>query len=100
LLPVASSGSSAGTGRTRYIDVDELRGALLALEGVLDVDDLHVWTVTSGMESLSAHVTVESERDHLDMLRSVRKLVHDRFGIDHITVQIEPEDFGEHRGAF
>jgi cobalt-zinc-cadmium efflux system protein len=83
-----------------HIDVDELRGALLALEGVLDVDDLHVWTVTSGMESLSAHVTVESGRDHLDMLRRVRRLVHDQFGIDHITVQVEPEDFEEHRGEF
>ena len=83
-----------------HIDVDELRGALLALEGVLAVDDLHVWTVTTGMESLSAHVTIEGGRDHLDMLRRVRRLVHDQFGIDHTTVQVEPEDFEEHRGEF
>ena len=82
------------------IDVDELRSAILGLEGVLEVDDLHAWTVTSGMESMSAHVTIRDGRDPLVDLRTVRQLVHDRFGIDHVTIQVEPENFEKHRGPF
>lgn len=82
------------------IDVDQLRSAIRELDGVLEVDDLHVWTVTSGMESMSAHVTVANGRDHLDKLRRIRKLVRDRFAVDHITVQVEPEDFEEHREEY
>jgi len=82
------------------IDVDALRDAILALEGVVGVCDLHVWTVTSGMESMSAHVVVAEGNGGTDMLRRVRDLVHDRFGIDHVTVQLEPEGFEERELSF
>lgn len=77
------------------IDVDELRSAILELDGVHGLCDLHVWTVTSGMESMSAHVIVQEGRDRGDMLRTVRTRVHERFGIDHVTIQLEPERFDE-----
>jgi cobalt-zinc-cadmium efflux system protein len=60
------------------------------------VHDLHVWTITSGMESLSVHVVVEDEAMACTMLGRVRKALHDRFGIDHLTVQVEPVEFEEH----
>lgn len=82
------------------IDVDELRSSILDLDGVTAICDMHVWTVTSGLESMSAHVTVEDGRVGREMLQQVRDLVHDRFGIDHVTIQLEPEGFDEPEVAF
>jgi cobalt-zinc-cadmium efflux system protein len=80
-----------------HIDVDEVRDAMTGVSGVLEVHDLHVWTITSGLESLSAHVVVEESRYDCELLGEIRGALHDRFGIDHITLQIETEAFVEHR---
>lgn len=78
-----------------HLDVDELRSAILGLEGVTGICDLHVWTVTSGMESMSAHVIVRDGSGGTDMLQRLRDLASDRFGIGHVTIQLEPEAFEE-----
>jgi len=80
----------------RGIDVDEVRNAMAALDGVHSVHDLHVWTITSGMDSLSAHVVIEDGRPAAALLKEIRGLLASRFGIHHVTIQIEPEDFGDH----
>jgi cobalt-zinc-cadmium efflux system protein len=79
----------------RGIDVDEVFAALRDTAGVVEVHDLHVWTITSGLDSLSAHVVSDDERKHSELLADLRGTLHERFGIDHITIQIEPEDFPE-----
>jgi cobalt-zinc-cadmium efflux system protein len=84
----------------RGIDVDEVFAAMAEMPGVLGVHDLHVWTITSGMDSLSAHVVVEDGHPPMELLSELRTMLHDRFGIDHITIQIEPEDFEERPTAF
>ncbi|HEX6068576.1 MAG TPA: cation diffusion facilitator family transporter [Longimicrobiaceae bacterium] len=76
------------------IDVDEVRTALHSVPGVTSAHDLHVWTITSGMVALSAHVVTPDTLDGGPLLDRIRHMLHDRFGIDHITVQVEPEDFG------
>jgi cobalt-zinc-cadmium efflux system protein len=83
-------------GAPAHIDVDEVHGAMVDVPGVLEVHDLHVWTITSGMESLSAHVVVEDHRFDCDVLGEIRAKLHERFGIHHITVQMETETFEEH----
>ncbi len=77
-----------------HIDVDEVRNTIVGIPDVVAVDDLHVWTITSGMVSLSAHVAVacEDERPPHSLLKEIRQRLHDQFGIDHITVQIEPAE--------
>lgn len=77
------------------IDVDEVRDALGAVPGVFAVHDLHVWTITSGMDSLSAHVVAAEQTGHRILLEQLRKLVRDRFAIQHVTIQLEPEAFGD-----
>ncbi len=77
----------------RGTDVDQVLRAMAGVAGVREVHDLHVWTITSGMDSLSAHVIVQEGRPHGALLGELRKLLHARFGIDHVTIQIEPEDF-------
>lgn len=84
----------------RGINVDEVHAAMAEMPGVLGVHDLHVWTITSGMDSLSAHAVVKDNRCPMQLLAELRAMLHDRFGIDHITIQIEPEDFEERPTAF
>ena len=82
-----------------HIDVDEVLLSMKQLPGVTAVHDLHVWTITSGMISLSAHVTAAGDRPSSALLRQLRTLLQDRFGIDHITVQLEPADYREPEAA-
>jgi len=73
----------------RHLDADALRRDLLALEGVRDVHDLHVWTVTSGFISLSCHCEVASSEVADDVLRQATALLRERYGIRHVTIQPE-----------
>jgi cobalt-zinc-cadmium efflux system protein len=79
----------------RGIDVDEVRRVLRQQPGVLGIHDLHVWTITSGLDSLSAHVVIEDGRPSAAILGQMRAVVYERFGIEHVTLQLEPEDFDE-----
>jgi cobalt-zinc-cadmium efflux system protein len=73
------------------IDVDAAGAAICAEEGVLSVHDLHIWTVTSGFGALAAHVVVASDCDR-DLVRArIERLLHERFGIDHTTLQMEDQ---------
>jgi cobalt-zinc-cadmium efflux system protein len=96
---LAESVSVLMEGAPRGIDVDRVRAAMRAAPGVAGVHDLHVWTITSGLESLSAHVVAANGQPHADLLTRIRTLVHEQFGIDHVTIQIEPENFGERGGC-
>ena len=73
------------------LDVDLIRAALLELDGVAGVHDLHVWTLTSEMHVMSAHVLV---RDHTDrsVLPRAQQVLTERFGLQHATLQLEPCD--------
>jgi cobalt-zinc-cadmium efflux system protein len=86
-------------GTPAHIDLDAVRGAMLDVDGVEDVHDLHVWTITSGLDALSAHAVVgeRMERRHSgEILADLHCVLHDRFGLHHLTIQIEPRDFEEH----
>ena len=85
---------------THIMKTVALRQALCAIEGVVAVEDLHVWTLTSGKDTLSAHVVVADPHPHPRMLRTVQALVRERFAIEHVTVQLEPQGFDEPRVPF
>jgi cobalt-zinc-cadmium efflux system protein len=77
----------------RGIDVDQVRDAIVSTRGVAAVHDLHVWTITSGFDALSAHVVLAADAPPAAaLLAELRTALHERFGIDHMTIQIEPED--------
>lgn len=69
----------------------EVHRARRALPGVHSVHDLHIWTITSGLIALSAHVRTE-ERPHEELLKDVRHVLYEQFGISHSTIQIEREE--------
>ncbi len=81
----------------KSMDIDAVLRTIKEVPGVLAVHDLHVWTITSGMDCLSAHVVIDEGLSHATLLKSVRDALHERFGIDHLTLQIEPEGFEENR---
>ncbi|WP_445162340.1 cation diffusion facilitator family transporter [Mycobacterium sp. Dal123C01] len=75
-----------------HIDVDELRAALGAVDGVTEVHDLHVWTLSPGKDMCTCHLT--SDGDSARVLSDARAVLHER-GLDHATVQIECPESAE-----
>lgn len=73
------------------LNLRELEGALAALPDVIDVHDLHAWTLTSDMEAVSAHLMTTADADPHATLDRARELVSEQFGIHHATFQVEPE---------
>jgi len=78
-------------GAPRDLDVDALLREMCEVDGVAGVHDLHVWTITSGYPALSAHVVCEHDQERDLLLARVNRLLRERFGIDHTTLQLEPE---------
>jgi cobalt-zinc-cadmium efflux system protein len=77
-------------------DLEAMRVELGRVGGVVDVHDLHVWTLTSDMEVASAHVMVSEGTDTHGVLDQARAILQDRFGIHHATLQVEPDS---HQGC-
>ena len=63
-----------------------------ANHGVRAVHDLHVWTLTSGRDALSAHVRVDDLADGRHVLGDLQQLLRDRFGIEHVTIQLGSDE--------
>jgi cobalt-zinc-cadmium efflux system protein len=78
------------------IDVERVRADLLTIPNVVDVHDLHVWTLTSDMEVATAHVMVSAGSDTHGVLDQARQVLADRHGLTHATLQVEPDN---HRGC-
>jgi cobalt-zinc-cadmium efflux system protein len=78
-------------GAPAHLDVPEIEAALCATAGVRRVHDLHVWTLTSGREAMSAHVVVGPDTPADRILDELHVVLHARFGIDHTTIQVETE---------
>jgi len=80
-------------GTPAHINLAAVEDAILATKGVTHVHDLHVWTITSGRDALSAHVIHELTISQPNLLRELRSKLHDKFGVDHLTIQMETPDF-------
>ena len=82
----------------RDIDPGQVGRAVVAMPQVAEVHDLHVWTVTSGFPALSAHVLVQPSADCHGIRRDLERMLRERFGVDHTTLQVDhvaaPEGVG------
>jgi cobalt-zinc-cadmium efflux system protein len=78
------------------VDLAAVEADLAGLPGVVDVHDLHIWTLTSEMDVASAHLMVTAGQDTHAVLDQARQLLADRYDVTHATLQIEPDD---HRGC-
>jgi cobalt-zinc-cadmium efflux system protein len=80
----------------QHVDVVAVRDRLAAVPGVCDVHDLHVWTLTEGMDVASAHLSLEPAAELGAVLTVAREALHDDFAIEHATLQVEPAGVGGH----
>ena len=80
-------------GTPKEIKTDEISDTLKNFEEVLDVHDLHVWSLTSNMYAISVHVKIKAEFTNKNnvLLNKIRDMMKTKFGIDHCTIQIEDE---------
>ena len=80
-------------GAPSHVDIEEIRASILKIEKVLEVHDLHVWTIASGMNALSGHIVVPdqilSEADKA--VQAINRMLLEKYGITHTTLQVEPE---------
>lgn len=79
-------------GTPAHISLSAVESAIVATEGVSGVHDLHVWTISSGLEALSAHISHDESVAHSELLVAVRERLHAEFGIDHLTIQMETQN--------
>lgn len=85
----------------RDMDLAEVRAHLLSHPSVLDVHDLHAWTITSGVPVMSAHVVVDEDdlKDTGRMLDELHACLAGHFDVEHSTLQLEPPGHADHEGA-
>jgi cobalt-zinc-cadmium efflux system protein len=76
-------------GAPAHLDVSAIQKALREVPGVIEVHDLHVWTITSGFVSLSAHLKIPRGRDIQEVIRKAQQAVSSRFNVVHTTFQPE-----------
>lgn len=77
-------------GAPEGVDVDEVGRTMLAVPGVTDVHDLHVWVLTSGKNALTAHVVHAAGIDGASLIEPLKEMLADRFKVFHTTLQVEP----------
>src|SRR5581483_3036512 len=76
-------------GTPGHINLAELRGSILKVQGVLDVHDIHVWTITSGLDAMSGHVAIDEKAPAEVVLTEVTRVLNDDYGLHHTTIQVE-----------
>ncbi|MFC5591618.1 cation diffusion facilitator family transporter [Sporosarcina soli] len=76
-------------GSPLMINKEEVLAELENIEGVKNVHDLHIWTITSGLDMLSCHILIEEEKDEQEVLQQAINLIRDIYKIEHTTLQIE-----------
>jgi cobalt-zinc-cadmium efflux system protein len=82
-------------GTPPHINVRSVVEAMHAVKGVADVHELHIWTISSGKEALSAHVTLAAGAAHRATLEALQAQLRAQFNITHVTIQIELPDEDE-----
>ena len=76
----------------RHIALEDVIGALEEQPGVVDVHDLHIWSLTSGRHIATTHLVVTGTIDPQAVISAARRLLSERFDIDHTTIQVESSD--------
>ena len=90
---IRESGNILLEASPKRVNIEALQAELESLDGVLSVHDLHVWTIASNRDALTAHVVVQSSAFTPLTLSSLQSVVRDQYDIQHMTVQLETEAF-------
>ena len=79
-------------GTPKHLSMEDVISSMRAVSGVQEVHDVHLWTITTGMDAMSGHVKVQDLGQSADILSQLNTLLSERFGITHTTIQLEPSD--------
>ena len=79
-------------GTPGHLRIPEVTQAMRAIPGIREVHDVHLWTITTGLDAMSGHVIVEDPSRSAEILSRLNALLSERFGITHTTFQLEPSD--------
>ena len=77
-------------GAPKHVKIPEVIQAMESVPGVFQVHEVHLWTITTGMEAMSGHAIVHDAMKSAEILASISRVLAQRFGITHTTVQLEP----------
>jgi cobalt-zinc-cadmium efflux system protein len=86
-------------GVPQHLELDKVEAEMAAMEGVSSIHDVHIWTLSSGVVALSAHVVLHDLQGWMHVLPAIREMLNDRYGINHVTLQPETEQWLAERGA-
>jgi len=82
-----------------HLDLNVVEAEMARMEGVSSIHDVHIWTLSSGVVALSAHVVLHDLHGWMHVLPAMREMLNDRYGINHVTLQPETEQWLAERGA-
>ena len=82
-------------GTPEGISLSDVARAITDIDGVRDVHDLHIWSICSGYPALSVHVCFTFDDAVSERMSQIKRMLHDRFGIEHTTIQVETENCGQ-----
>ena len=77
-------------------DLDEIRAEIHQIEGIHDVHEFHLWSISIDHYSLSAHIFIGEEIDSLQIINKVNTLLKEKYGITHTTIQVERPTIHNH----
>lgn len=86
-------------GTPDHISLQKLHEKLMSVKGVVDVHDLHVWTITSGRDALSAHVLIDQSANPDETLSEISRIAQTEFNLTHSTVQVEQTECKSEEGS-
>ncbi|MBY0121254.1 cation diffusion facilitator family transporter [Bacillus sp. S/N-304-OC-R1] len=88
-------------GTPAHLQIEQVKSALTNIPHVKEVHDIHIWSITSGMPMLSCHIGIDEDGVHDIILHHAQSILHDDFGIEHSTIQVEKREFGcpNHHGS-
>ncbi|WP_071393586.1 cation diffusion facilitator family transporter [Bacillus tuaregi] len=81
-------------GAPAQIQMEDVKASLGKIAEVTEVHDLHIWSITSGMPMLSCHIAISEHGVHDHILEQAQEILHDDFGIEHSTIQVERNELG------
>src|SRR5690606_23376792 len=76
-------------GTPKDVNIADLRAGILQLKNIEELHDLHVWSLTSGVNAMSAHIIISKNADHNEALQNMNRYIKDNFKITHTTLQLE-----------
>jgi cobalt-zinc-cadmium efflux system protein len=82
-----------------HLDLTEVEAAMGKMAGVSSIHDVHIWTLSSGVVALSAHVVLHDLHGWMHVLPDMREMLNAQYGINHVTLQPETEQWLKERGA-